>query len=406
MARKELSWGLGICLLDGPQTLEQLKVSVEISPFRSAAQPAFPSRIARHGRYQKRLADDLAELIQAGWVVQQGDNYALTDLGRAEVSRFSANAQAWIQTASQKLRSLFTPQAASKVTLTVQTVLALIKLPAGLISGSVGLLNDSFDTILDLVSSVLVYLGIRFNRERLVSIFLVAFMLITGGFTMYEAVHRILVPYVPEVDWFPFAAALISALAGLGLWTYQRYIGIHSGSMPFIAESVDSRNHVFVALAVTAGLVASLLNFGLLDMLVGLAVAALILWSAISLALDLLRSSPEKPLDLTRYGFWLHGAYEKSLQSYLRRNMLLLLDCGEARTRDELAAILRRDVDFSANPWMKAAGLDHPLVSVGTIDAGIDELIAGGWVVDQTPLALTSKGKSLIERRRRQGHKR
>jgi len=400
MAKKEIPWGVGICLLDGPQTLEQLKVSVEMTPFASSAQPAFPTRRAQRGRHQKRLAEDLAELIQAGWVVQNGDCYALTDMGRGEVSRRSAEAQAWIQKASQKLRSLLTPQAASKVTLTVQFVLALIKLPAGLLSGSVGLLNDAFDTILDLVSSLLVYLGIRFNRERLVSILLVASMLITGSFTLYEAVHRILVPYVPAVDWFPFAAALISALAGLGLWTYQRYIGIHSGSMPFIAESVDSRNHVFVALAVTAGLVASLLNFGLLDMLVGLAVAALILWSAISLALDLLRSSPEKPVDLTHYGFWLHGAYEKSRQHFLRRWMLSLIDGGQARTRRDLSAMICAAMDYRENPWMKSAGLDRQLVSDETIGAELDALVAEGLVNDQDPLALSPKGKALVNHRK------
>ena len=146
------------------------------------------------------------------------------------------------------------------MTLIVQTFLAVIKLPAGLISGSVGLLNDSADTILDLLSSLLVYLGIRFDKERLVSILLVVFMLGIGSFTLYEAVHRFLTPYVPEVDWFPFVAAVVSALAGLMLWTYQRYVGLQNGLMAFIAESVDSRNHVIVALAVTAGLVASLLQ--------------------------------------------------------------------------------------------------------------------------------------------------
>ena len=47
--------------------------------------------------------------------------------------------------------------------------------------------------------------------------------------------------------------------------------------MALITQSIDSRNHVIVGVSVTAGLVAALLNFGLLDALVGLAVAILIL---------------------------------------------------------------------------------------------------------------------------------
>lgn len=60
----------------------------------------------------------------------------------------------------------------------------------------------------------------------------------------------------------------------MGPGQVSRYDSVlQNGLMAFIAESVDSRNHVIVALAVTAGLAASLLRFGLLDMLVGLAVA-------------------------------------------------------------------------------------------------------------------------------------
>lgn len=55
--------------------------------------------------------------------------------------------------------------------------------------------------------------------------------------------------------------------------------------MAFITGSVDSRNHVSVAQGVTAGLMGSLLQFGLLDMLIGLVVALLILWSAVNWSL-------------------------------------------------------------------------------------------------------------------------
>ena len=45
------------------------------------------------------------------------------------------------------------------------------------------------------------------------------------------------------------------------LWSYQRHVGLRSGSVALITQSVDSRNHVIVALGVTAGLIASLLRF-------------------------------------------------------------------------------------------------------------------------------------------------
>ena len=59
--------------------------------------------------------------------------------------------------------------------------LAAIKLPAGILSGSVALINDAADTLLDALSSLVVYAGIRFNRERGANIVLVLLMLATGA---------------------------------------------------------------------------------------------------------------------------------------------------------------------------------------------------------------------------------
>jgi Co/Zn/Cd efflux system component len=398
-------WGVCVYLLDGPLTIEQIKTRYGNAPFPLSQQPSFYATGRWNRRALERLPEDLAGLLKAGWVIQEGDRFALTEYGREQVNRIIRNASTSSEWAIRKLRSLFQPEVASKVTLIVQVILALIKLPAGLLSGSVGLLNDSADTILDVLSGLLVYFGIRFNKERLVSILLVVFMLGTGGFTLYEAVERVLTPYVPKVDWFPFAVAILSALAGLILWTYQRYVGIHSGLMAFIAESVDSRNHMIVALSVTAGLTASLLRFGLLDMLVGLVVAILILWSAIQLVVDLLRSSADEKVDLSHYGFWLLNVYEHFRDTHLREWMLYLVDHGEVQTRDDLVDRAHQAFDFRNNPWMKLVGLDRQFANDAAIEQSLDELFSHGWVLNQEPLILSYEGKEYLKRqsKRRRG---
>lgn len=406
MSKQKVSWGIGMILLDGPLTMEEIKTETEKSPFASSMPPGSSGRQMRHRRHADRLADEMAELIQAGWVIQDGDRYALTALGREQAAQAREEAISALKLVSHKLRSLTQPENASKVTLIVQIVLALIKLPAGLLSGSVGLLNDSLDTILDLLSSLLVYLGIRFNKERLVSILLVVFMLATGGFTLYEAVQRFFTPYVPEVDWFPFAAALLSAIAGLVLWTYQRYVGIQSGLMAFITESVDSRNHVIVALGVTAGLIASLLRFGLLDMLVGLAVALLILWSAIELVVDLVRSSADGQVDLTRYGFWLQGVYEQARKGFLKNLAMYLVESQQVQTKPELLERVRRHIDFRDNPWMQAVELNRQLATDPLIEQTLDEIFQRGWVIDQEPLILSAEGEKYLKKPNRHRRRR
>jgi len=124
------------------------------------------------------------------------------------------------------------------------------------------------DTILDGVSSLLVFFGFRFHRERAANVVLVVFMLGTGGYTLFRAFQRFFVPYTPEVNMFTFTAALVSAgVCGL-LWAYQRFAGLKNKSFTLITQSVDSRNHVIVAAGVTAGLIAARMDWPLLDLFV------------------------------------------------------------------------------------------------------------------------------------------
>lgn len=176
--------------------------------------------------------------------------------------------------------------------------------------------------------------------------------------------------------------------------------------MAFITESVDSRNHVIVALGVTAGLIASLLRFSLLDMLVGLVVALLILWSAIELVIDLVRSSTDGQVDLTRYGFWLQGVYEDARKGFLRNSALYLVESQQVRTKPELLERLQRFFDFRDNPWMKAVGLDRQIATDALIEQTLDEIIQSGWVIDKEPLILSEEGKNYLNkpnRRHRRG---
>ncbi|HTP07585.1 MAG TPA: cation transporter [Anaerolineae bacterium] len=398
---REVRWGVCVYLLDGALTIEEIKTSYNKAPFPFSRQPGFYVAGQWNAHGLERLPDDLAGLLKAGWVIQEDDRFALTERGRERVNRFMKKAQFSSDWVNGKLHALSQPEVASKVTLIIQLILALIKLPAGLLSGSVGLLNDSADTILDLLSSLLVCLGLRFNKERLVSILLVISMLATGGFTLYEAVHRFLTPYVPQVDWFPFAAAALSALVGLALWTYQRYIGIRHGLMAFIAESVDSRNHVIVALGVTTGLAASLLRIGLVDMLVGLVVAILILWSAIQLAIDLVRSSGSEQVNCAHYRFWLQSVYEHVRNVHLRDWMLYLVSHEAIQTRNDLMDRARQAFDFRGNPWMKLMGLDRQFASDMSIEQSLNELFSRGWVVDQEPLICSEQGKEYLKQQNR-----
>ena len=75
----------------------------------------------------------------------------------------------------------------------------------------------------------------RFDKERLVNIVLVIFMVGTSLFTFYQAIQRFFVPVVPEVDGFTFMATILSGVVCLLLWVYQRSVGLRSGRLALIS---------------------------------------------------------------------------------------------------------------------------------------------------------------------------
>jgi hypothetical protein len=404
-------WEVAAYLRDGPRTPDEIADHFH-SYLRWMGLFAITQRFERPDKDLRMAAfiqETMDEMLDRGWVVREGERYALTSQGHAEANTMLSEVKETGARLRQFTSKFVQPQTVSQVSLGVHLGLAALKLPAGLLSGSVGLINDATDTLLDGLSSLLVYAGLRFDKERAVNVVLVLLMLVTGGFTFYEAVRRFFAPFEPQVDWFTFLATILSALVCAVLWAYQRFVGLRSGSVALITQSVDSRNHVIVAGSVTAGLIASLLRFPLLDTLVGLGVAALILKSAIELGIETIRSLGEEEADLSRYGMGLIDGYEQFRRTQLRDWMLYLVERQGVRTRAGLTARARQALDFSTNPTLRALGLAQPHPQAGEmIEQSMAELFDHGWLAGDEQLSVTDAGRAHLHQQmrptRRQRH--
>jgi protein-S-isoprenylcysteine O-methyltransferase Ste14 len=389
------NWGVAMALVDRPLSREQIKeqLTAVFRRFGFLGKVLFGAD--HHGRdFDFWLQERLEELGSRGWVVQQGSTFALTEEGRRKARR----ALAEVRLARQRIAAFASPENVSKLALIVHLLLAALKLPAALLSGSVGLLNDAIDTLLDGASSLMVYWGLRREREALVSRLLVVFMLATGLFTLFEAIMRIVRQEPVRAEAFTFAATLVSAGVCALLWLVQRFIGLRRGSLALITQSVDSRNHVIVAASVAAGLIAAALRFPWLDYAVGLAVAVLILKSAVELAVELIRAGDQE-VALDKFQFRL---YERFRSSQLCGYILYLVRDGQAGSREQLMAAVNRAFDFRDNTLLRAVGLDRgPSGSEKLAAACYERLLGQGLLREhdahgQRRLALTETGQSRL----------
>lgn len=368
---------MAAALIDGPRTLEQLKeyyhiVARRFGIFLNVMAQQHSGPAADHWLdLDENLQQNLKDLNSCGWITHADGYYHITDLGREQAELMLRD----LERSGRSIEKATQPATVSTVTLIVHFVLAAVKLPAALLSGSVGLLNDSLDTLMDGISSLFVYFGVRAGRERLVSYILLLFMSITGLFSLYEAVRRFINPTPLEGDLTTFVAISISAALCALLWLYQKFSGLRHSCIPLIAQSIDSRNHIIVAGGVAAGLVAAKFNIILLDQIVGLIVALLILKGAAELLIDLLRSSGEEELDLSKYGF---QQLDRHCHRQFVRWFLFEIDKGRITTRDEMFREARAATDFNRIASLRALGLAEQSGREQKIEAAAKEVFDRG----------------------------
>ncbi len=380
-------------LSDGPKTLPEIQENF----YAFLRRFGFVADFHHHNpeecdQLAQQLLQDIEVMLAAGWVTCQNEQYVLTGSGQQKANKQLIK----IREFGNLLQKFSRPQTVSQVAVFVHLALAAIKLPVGLISGSIGLINDAADTLLDGLSSILVYMGLRFDRERAISFVMVILMLGTGGLTFYEAVQRFFIPFEPDVDWFTFLVIILSALVCLGLGAYQRYVGLKSGSFALIAQSVDARNHVIVAAGVSAGLIASLIHIGLLDTFVGMIIALLILKSAIELAFELVRSTGEEKPDLSHYTPGFYQRLEQFRQTQLSTWMLYLIHSGRAQTRLEIHALAYEALDFNQYPVLIEMGLGSNFSMDEMIQRSIAELFERDWVTEDQQIKMSQAGREYL----------
>ena len=193
-------------------------------------------------------------------------------------------------------------RAASLVGVGVNVLLFLVKLLAGLISGSVAITADAVNNLSDASSSVVSLIGFKLagkpadeehpyghGRYEYISALAVAVMIMVIGLELLvSSVRRILSPEPVHFSWVSVAVLAVSIALKLWLAAFDRRVGGWIGSKTLEAAADDSRNDVITTSAVLAATLAAPMTELALDALLGAGVAVFILFSGVGLVRDTL----------------------------------------------------------------------------------------------------------------------
>lgn len=233
---------------------------------------------------------------------------------------------------------------AGAVGIGVNILLFVIKLMAGLLSGSVAIMADAVNNLTDSGSSIIMLVGFRlsakpadrehpFGHARIeylcgvIVSFIVLFLGIELGRTSFL---KILSPEKAEFGPVALGVLIVSILIKLWLCLFYTRVGRRIDSQSLLATASDSRNDVISTLVVLLGALITRLTSLDLDGFLGLMVAAFIIVSGVKLIMEtadpLLGPAPKREL--------VQGIYEKirSYEGIIGIHDLTVHSYGQGRT--------------------------------------------------------------------------
>ena len=202
---------------------------------------------------------------------------------------------------------------ASGVGMACNLLLCLGKLLAGTLFGSIAIMADALNNLSDASSNVVSLIGFRLAarapdaehpyghaRYEYLAGLVVSVTILGIGFSLLkESVVKAFHPTPVVFSWLSVGVLAASILVKLWMSGFNRTIGRTIGSETLMATAADSRNDVLTTGAVLIStVVCSLTGWARLDGIMGVAVAAFILWSGWGLVMDtlspLLGESPSR----------------------------------------------------------------------------------------------------------------
>ena len=381
-------------LLNHPQTRDEInKTYRRLGNLLGVGAPTPGTK--KYQKWQHKVDTDLTRLMKLGLVEAEEDKlYRLTDAGIKEATKVGEGLQKF----SHSIGTFFAKgENAAKLSVIIDLLLSILKLGVGFLSNSMALIADGFDNMVDVASAVVVFLGIKYKKELISTAFILLVMFVTVGWIGYEAVSRLIHPEIVDAGVMTIVAAIVSGLACYLMSVYQYAVGKKTYSLSLISQSIDSKNHVFIAIAVLIGVIFARFSIFIVDSIVALGVAIMILKSAIELAIETLRVAKGAGLDISRFARIEEKIVENHRKNYLKGWILFSLQ--ETNRREEIAAKCADSFSTEDLPFVDQFGFLKGYDFVKNLDSLFRELVDKGLVVNKAGgYYLTREGEKALRR--------
>jgi cation diffusion facilitator family transporter len=189
-------------------------------------------------------------------------------------------------------------QSAALISMAASASLAIAKLIAGLLTGSLGILSEAVHSFTDFCATVITFFAVRMGDqppddrhhyghakfESIAALAETGLLLATTGWIAYEAIHR-LVSGDTQILFTWWAAAIIIASIAIDFFRSRALSRVAkvTSSEALAADALNFTSDMWSSLAVLAGLIATWFGFPAADAIAALIVAAVMVVIALRL---------------------------------------------------------------------------------------------------------------------------
>ncbi len=179
-------------------------------------------------------------------------------------------------------------------------LLSTAKLIAGSMLHSSSLTADGFNNISDIVANIAVLIGLRMARkpadmdhkfghwkiEDLASLITSLIMFFVGLDVLFETVQKIISKQVTAIDPLGAIVGFISAIIMTGVYLFNKKLAKRANSKALEAAAKDNLSDAITSLGTSIAIIASALNYPLVDQLVAVIITFFILKTAYDIFME------------------------------------------------------------------------------------------------------------------------
>ena len=258
-------------------------------------------------RRQELITNQKADPYKVCLFLKKGAFPLIQLLIRTFVKNYKSTADRAVRTAYGNLACI--------VSVVCNLLLAGGKIAVGVLTGSVAITADGMNNLSDASSNIVSLVGFKLGArpadsehpygharyEYLAGLAVSVMILVIGVELLKESFAKVLHPTEVAFSWLMVAVLIASILVKLWMSRLNRQIGTAIDSETLLATAADARNDVITTAAVLAAtILTKLTGFARIDGLMGIGVAAFILYSGAMLVKDtinpLLGAAPDSDL--------------------------------------------------------------------------------------------------------------